>query len=692
MKKAKTYDEEVLEWRWRQLRLQRKYSNTPAGFESREKEREACEAWREDVQRFREGQIHRILSRYQPSGEIFVGRRDYLDEIRAALEKKAGPVVLYGIGGIGKSALARAYVREHMADYSHILFLSFSSTMQGMLTDDFAVQISNLQYSTDEYGSQRKYFQVKCAILHKIAEKERILLVIDDCNIREDKNMRTVFSLPCDLIVTTRRNPALWGDYQGIEVRELKSREEWLEFTEAYRTRELLPEEIKSIERYRTLVQGHTLMMQQRIHDPEMKFKGFEDFKRGIFRRFPLKKEEKQAMTYLSIMPVQGIPKAMFKAVTGIRDETIEQLNIDMFVQTAWDENWKDHMLILHPIIAESARIVFRPSCLNCGRLLTGLHSYLRGELTDGRDTWGRTHIENQGLEPYVFAMIRAFPKPAPWLCEAFDELITFLWLNEYFEEAKGCAQTLYCAVSEYYGEPHPTTAWIALRVAAVYHNSLDFREARGWYQRGFDMMRRCPDSFALRHFYLGEAYRKESRLYRYDRDYKTALQMACQAVENAELAIERARMQEESTLRFERLRAFCLLEKGKVLFSSGKTDEAEAVYHEIQEKMPDFLKNGFYPNEFQCFYIDILMAKKDYAKAEPLAEECLERAVRFRGESFKDTLSCRELLADVYSKLGKQDMAIKEYNITIGWLLKKYPRQKEWTKRICDKITREEF
>lgn len=692
MKKTKTYEQEILEWRWRQLCLQRKYNNTPAGFKSEEQERLARSLWEQDVQRFREGQIYRILSRYQPSEEIFVGRKDDLERIHAALEKKAGPVVLYGMGGIGKSALARAYVRQHMEDYDHILFLSFSSTMQSLLVDDFSVRISNLQYSADEYGNQKKYFQIKCRILRQIAKKERILIVIDDCNIKGDKHMQDVFSLPCDFLVTTRRNPILWGDYPGIEVSRLQTEEEWRTFIDAYRTKELSPEEMERIAQYRDMVQGHTLMMQQRIHNPEKEFKGFEDFKRGIFQRFPLKKEEKQAMTYLSIMPVQGIPRTMFQTITGIGDEAIDQLKNDMFIQTGWDENWKDSMLSLHPIIAEAARMVFKPSCLNCGKLLIGLYNYLRGKLTDGRDTWGRTYAENQRLEPYIYAVIRAFPEPAPWLCEAFDELYTFYWIQEYFEEAKSYEEKLYRAVCEYYGESHPMTAWIALRVAAVYYNSLDFQEARAWYQKGLAMMQRCPASVPLRSLYLGQAYHKAARLYRYDKDYSNGLQMARRAVASVEQAIEDARKHKEDTDRFERSLTHCLLEEGKNLFSSGELPEAEAVYREIQKKMPDSFKKDFYPNEFQCFYIDILMAKKDYSQAEPLAKECVERAVRFRGESFKDTLSCRELLADVYIKLGKVDKAMEEYHILLGWLQKKYPRQREWIERICRKIIRGEF
>ena len=127
MRSEKDYEQALLEWRWRQLRLQRKYKDTAAGFVDSMAERQAFRQWKEEVKEFKESREHRLVSEYVSFDEIFVGRKEYLTQIREALNEKTGPVILYGIGGIGKSALARAYIKTYEAEYDHILFLSLIS-------------------------------------------------------------------------------------------------------------------------------------------------------------------------------------------------------------------------------------------------------------------------------------------------------------------------------------------------------------------------------------------------------------------------------------------------------------------------------------------------------------------------------------------------------------------------------------
>lgn len=68
MKKTKTYEQEILEWRWRQLYLRRKYNNTPAGFKSEEQERLARSLLELDVQRFRKGRFTESSLAISPPG------------------------------------------------------------------------------------------------------------------------------------------------------------------------------------------------------------------------------------------------------------------------------------------------------------------------------------------------------------------------------------------------------------------------------------------------------------------------------------------------------------------------------------------------------------------------------------------------------------------------------------------------
>ena len=93
--------------------------------------------------------------------ECFVGRERYLTRIEEILAEKSGPAVLYGIGGIGKTAIARAYVRRHQEEYDSVLFLSCDIGFSPLLCDDIRVAVSNLHYSKDKYGSKKQYFKEK---------------------------------------------------------------------------------------------------------------------------------------------------------------------------------------------------------------------------------------------------------------------------------------------------------------------------------------------------------------------------------------------------------------------------------------------------------------------------------------------------------------------------------------------------
>lgn len=689
MKHTKKYSQELLEWSWNQLRFRKKYKNTPAGFLDSEMEKNAVSKWKNDVQKFRQDQEYRILSEnFDFSGDIFVGRKRELSLIQEKLAQSDGPVILYGMGGIGKSALVRAYIRNFGANYDHVLFLTFQSSMQSLITDDFGIQISNLQYRAEQYGSLHRYFNIKYDILCQIAQKKHILLVIDDCNIKKDKNMQKVFSLPCRILVTTRRNPVIWGDYEGLFVQELKGEDEWTEFIESYRTKEFTPEELTHILCYRDRVQGHTLMMQQKIHNPGKDFRGISDFKKGLFQRFSLKKEEKQAMTYLSIMPVQGIPRKMFRLISQISDETVKCLEDNLFVQTAWSDNWNDELLYLHPIIAESARLIFCPSPENCGQLIMGMKDYLRGLSANEPDTWNRTVLENRRLEVYVFAFMKAFPSPAPWLAEAFDELATFLWIQKYFKEAKSYILKTYKAVEQYYGSKHQMTGQIALRVAAVYYNALEFEEAKKWYWNGYEILRCCPPWNQLYAFFQSSALHKIARMFRYEDRLTEGLNFSEASIKYIEdFLSQNSDVPESIWNRYKRMLIPCLLEKGKILLCMGRIEEAEQICEKIYREMPPSMAQRFQPNEFQDFRIELLMRRRDYKKAEILLLENVERAMHYRGEAFKDTLSCMERLGNVYLIQGKEKEALKVYEHIIVCIQRDYPCQTKWLNRIAKKM-----
>ena len=68
----------------------------------------------------------------------FLGREDELEKLHAILEENS-KVFLYGIAGIGKSELAKAYAKTYRKKYTNILYLMYSGDLRQDIIDlDFA--------------------------------------------------------------------------------------------------------------------------------------------------------------------------------------------------------------------------------------------------------------------------------------------------------------------------------------------------------------------------------------------------------------------------------------------------------------------------------------------------------------------------------------------------------------------------
>lgn len=661
MNREKKYCQELLEWKWKQITLRKKYRNTPAGFSDPRAEKQAVSQWKQETAIFMESHRHALEPAEIFFNEPFAGRKKEIMQIRNSLKKHSVPVVLYGIGGIGKSALAREYIRRYQNTYDHVLYLPFPATVEELIINDFSIPVTNLHYDINSYESKRKYFLVKYEILKKIAECEQLLLVIDDCNIHQDRDAQKLFSLPCHILITSRRNPVSWESCLGIHIQELSSKEDWNDFIKCYRPEGISAEKQKSLEEYRKKVQGHTLLMQQKLLHPEGNFNGIMEFQKDLFRKIPLNKEEKQTMMYLSIMPLQGISKKLFLSISEINERTLSHLKDFGLIQWSYNGNWQDEMIFLHPIIARAAENVFLPSTVNCRRLIRRFGEYLNGNGNDENCTWNRTRVENQGLEPYVFAFIKAFPQPAPWLAEAFDELIIFLWIQGYYQESEHYFKKLFRSVKKYYGENHQITGQMALRLGAIYHNCQEYEKSRTWYLHGLHILETCKPFNQMYLLHLVSAYHKTARLFSHD----GKLDLAGETIEKALKSLKafRSTLSEEQTqiiLMHDRSLAYILLEKGQILFQAGNIPAAECICKQLFRECVHILRTGLRINEFMNFYIKILIAKKEYKKAERIARQNVKRALLYRGKEFKDTLISKKQHADILFLMGRKEEAQK--------------------------------
>ncbi len=682
------YEKMLLEWKKNLLDLREKYRDTPAGYASGEQKQAAEEEFQKELWRYEDSHVYRLEESYQPKEEWFFGREKELEKIAVTLRQ--GPVVLYGIGGIGKSALAREFARRNQKNYDHILFLSCEKGIRQCVCDDTQVKLSNLQYSYEKYGGKYRYYQEKMEKLKALAGEIRLLVILDNFNLPQETEIREIRTLPCEILVTTRIRSSLWKNFCEIYLRGFRIQEREA-LVEACKERFFLPEKMrKELLDYGERMQGHPLRMLLKIRDAAKRGSigdGPEDFAGDLFSSLPLKNSEKQILRELSVMPAQGIALDLYLRISRAQEGEIRRLEEYFLV------NLEGGMLSLSPVVAEAARKTFRPNIVNCQRLVWGIYECVY-------DAWLKPFSQNQQMEVYVLALLETFSNPRGWLMRPLEGMVTFLWIQEYYQEARKYAHKLMMSVEREYGPAHQNTGEMALRVAAVYHNSLDFAQAREWYVKGYEILCGCTPVNAAYHHIFARACEKMGRLCRFDGDYPRALEYEEEAY-RSELAFERksggrAFYQEDDSA----ISKCCSrLEKVKTLLAMGAVREAEALYRKIDLSVFDHSETDtgswvyemdFRRCEFEGIWAEILFRTGRYERAEECSRNVLERTCSYRGIYFKDALAAREQLADICQAQGKKAQAVREYGLVLEGLTKEHPCQRTWIQRILDKMNEE--
>lgn len=680
------YQEQLLLWKKRQLLLQQKYADTPPGFPSAEARKEAWAAWKEEYARFLEHGRFKIQDTALPSVSFpLIGREEELAAVRDTLAS-FHTVFLYGIGGIGKTAIAITYITRYRPEYDHVLYVVTGKGILQAICDDAAVPICGLQYDQKRYPVLRQYYREKLSALEKISKTKKLLIVIDNLNMPADKDLRQFLQLTCDKIITTRIHYEIVPDREKIPVSALCP-EYWPELIRTYYSG-ATPAKTEKLLHYGYQVNGHTLSLKMAsVQASRQETAGQPDDSRDItdlLSSFRLKKAELQALLYLSVLAPQGMEKDLFLLVSDTSERTLTSLRNYLLIDAFGS------ILRVHPLIAEAIKHIMPPTCINCSRLLRGFEKYMYSDNLE-IGTWNRTYEENRALEPHVFALYETFPKPAPWLATAFEELVTFLWVQGYYEEALPYAIKVYESVMDYYGPNHVLTGREALRVAAVYHNHLDHDQALIWYQKGYELLSAAtPRTFDVM-AQLTTACLKLAREYSHRRDPEAQKRYAC---EYRQILHDLMYLYGEDITEYQKdiisiQHYYFLIEEAKHALREGRVGDSQKINESIEQWAKLYGKNLAYRKapvtELQ---IALLIRTDQLESAEQAARENIQSTLLYRGEKYKDYLSHLEILADVLSLEKKTAEAYSIYEEILVRLQRDYPYEKKWIQKIMDKLT----
>ena len=209
---------------------------------------------------------HKLISKIPTVRDVFIGRENLLNAIGHFFESNQRILFLEGIGGIGKSEIAKHYAMKYRDRYKNIVFVTYSENLCSLACDNDKIEITDISIYPDE--SKEDFFRRKLRVFRSITDKNT-LLIIDNYDVDFDKDFEEFTEGSCDIIFTTRNSHP---GYSSFRIAAIDDTEKLLTLFERYYGMPLSENDRPYIQKLAELVENHTYAMELLAKQMETSF------------------------------------------------------------------------------------------------------------------------------------------------------------------------------------------------------------------------------------------------------------------------------------------------------------------------------------------------------------------------------------------------------------------------------------
>ena len=319
----------------------------------------------------------------------FCGREEELSALYDLLTEH-GTVFVSGIPGIGKSELAKAYAKQHKADYTNIVHLYYTGSLREDITRmDFVDDLPD-DTADARYTRHARYLRTL---------KEDTLLIVDNFNVtaEEDALLAEVMAYRCKVLFTTR---CRFEEYPMLELGEINDKQTLLNlmgcfYSQTAKHQDTLLQIIDTVHSHTLAVELAARLLETGMLEPHallMKLQAekaaFDDpdavtlHKDGhskkatyyrhihtLFSLYQLDAAEQDAMRALCITPPNGISARLL--AKWLRQGDLNTIN--RLIETGFVQTQPRRIIALHPLVQEITLEELKSSIANCRPLLNSL-------------------------------------------------------------------------------------------------------------------------------------------------------------------------------------------------------------------------------------------------------------------------------------------------------------------------------
>ena len=320
----------------------------------------------------------------------FCGREAELSTLHALLNEHS-KVFISGIPGIGKSELAKAYAKQHKADYTNIVHLYYTSSLR----EDIA-RMDFVNDLPDDTSDMR--FERHARFLRTL--KEDTLLIVDNFNATaaEDDLLADVMAYHCKVLFTTRYR---FDEYPMLELREINNKQTLLHlmscfYSEAEWHQGTLLQIIDAVHSHTLAVELAARLLETGMMEPDALLVKLQAEKAAfsaadavsihkdghstkatyyrhihtLFSLYQLAAAEQDVMRSLCFTPPGGISTRLL--AKWLRQDDLNTIN--SLIAMGFVQSQPGRIVALHPLVQEIALEELKPSVQNCRTLLDSLH------------------------------------------------------------------------------------------------------------------------------------------------------------------------------------------------------------------------------------------------------------------------------------------------------------------------------
>lgn len=602
---------------------------------------------------------------------FFVGRQEEIEAIHRALQQE-NVLFLQGMGGIGKSEIAKGYAKAYADSYDKVIFASYHSDLLELINGR-DICIDGLQRNT-AYGqdaeSAEAFFERKLQTLKQLSD-ERTLLIVDNFDVKHDPRLEALVSGPYHLLITTRY---AHKDYPCLQVGPLRSMEHLRQIFSRNCETSIQGQNRQPVDEMIRLVGGHTITIELIAKQMEASFltpeemlellrkggtnsgaeedverdgreKSAFDFIKELFNLSSLSQEEQYILQCMCLVPISGIHVRRLKKYLELKN--LNALN--QLVSKSWlmmDSETK--FVQMHPVICDVVKDQLKPDQTVCSR-------YILGVWEDFKGAWFQTLEERNEKWPYVDHIQRHYGTPTAELYQQYVDFSNIAWICGQFDQSIRAAKEMYAFTLRQFGDGGYKAAFAARTVAGAYFNAGDEKNAEPYYYLGLEHMLKNPEESYRE---LGFLYEKVGRCAYSGADYEKAKDYLENALKYHALAQQRgeqgANPTDDHDTYVQIARMYMAMEEYETAI-----DYSRKAYDLLIRERGGEVTSSAYSLSDMGICHSLL---GNYEEAAGYLQRALELSIRFNGEASMVTVRTREAIADNLSRKGDAAAAESAY------------------------------